>query len=106
MTLKAAEKYEELLWQLRFRPHALRLLVLRALCTFTEFTDLERLVQNMNAAGAVADKEKVRMIIKRLNEAGFLERQPLAGQNKFLFRLKSYDELHADVQMRISSRHQ
>lgn len=105
MTLLLAEKYEELLAQLRFRPHALRLLVLRALCTFTSHTDLDQLVYTMNASGAYAEKEKVRMILKRLNESGFLDRQALTGQNKFLFRLKPYDELYAEVQMRIS-RHQ
>lgn len=105
MTLLHAEKYEELLRQLRFRPHTLRLLVLRTLCTFTSYTDLDELMHAMHASGIDAEKEKVRMILKRLNESGFLDRQALIGQNKFLFRLKPYEEMYAEVQMRIS-RHQ
>lgn len=104
--LKLAEKYEELLALLGYRPHPMRLLVLRTLCEHAEFTDLHELSDNMAAAGIALEKEKVRMILKRLNEEAFLERRGIPGQNKFLFRLKSYDELHADVQLRINSRHQ
>lgn len=104
--LKVAEKYEELLALLGYRPHPMRLLVLRTLCEHTELTDIHGLAAHMTAAGIALEKEKVRMILKRLNESGFLDRQGIPGQNKFLFRLKPYDELYADVQLRINSKHQ
>jgi predicted transcriptional regulator len=104
--LKRAEKYEELLSLLNFRPHPMRLLVLRALCQHAGYTDLHELTGIMIAGGISAEKEKIRMIVKRLNECGFLDRQGLTGQNKFLFRLKEYEQLEQEVHSRINNKHQ
>lgn len=104
--MKLAEEYEELLGLLNFRPHPLRLLVLRTLCSQTEFMDLHELAQHMTASGIQLEKEKIRMILKRLNECGFLERRPIPKQNKFQFRLKPYENLEAEVHSRIANKHQ
>lgn len=103
--MTSAERYEELLGRLRFRPHPLRLAVLRALCNFSTYSGLDELVNEINRAGVEVEKEKVRLVLKRLNEAGFLDRQAILKRNKFLFRLKPYEEIYTQVQMRVS-RHQ
>ncbi|TND09809.1 MAG: hypothetical protein FD123_933 [Bacteroidetes bacterium] len=90
---KLAEKYDELLRQYRFRSHKLRLLVLRTLCMHTDFTDVAGLWQLLADSGIESEKEKLRMIIKRLHETGFLERKKVSGKNKFLFRLRPYEDL-------------
>jgi Fe2+ or Zn2+ uptake regulation protein len=104
--LKHAEKYEELLLLLNYRPHPMRLLVLRTLCAQEEFTDLHALSELMTASGTNVEKEKVRMILKRLNESGFLDRRGITGQNKFQFRLKEYNQLEQEIRSRISNQHQ
>jgi Fe2+ or Zn2+ uptake regulation protein len=101
-----AQHYEHLLGQLHFRPHPLRMHILQELTASAEFTDVRELCERMKAAGVDAHKEKVRMIIKRLNECGFLERQQIPGKNKFLFRLKNYAQLEAEVGSKMQNQHQ
>ncbi|HTF05799.1 MAG TPA: hypothetical protein VK826_17345 [Bacteroidia bacterium] len=103
---KLAEKYEALMQQLNFRPHKLRLEVLRTLCMHPLYTDITGLTALMSSNGIAADKEKVRMVIKRLNEAGFLHRKQIAGKNKYIFCLKSYDEVEAEVSTSREGKHQ
>lgn len=104
--MKLAEKYEALLARLSYRPHPVRMQVLHALCASTGFIDVDGLVERMQSPGASPEKEKVRMIVKRLNESGFLERQNVAGQNKLLFRLKEYAQLEQEVDYRTNNKHQ
>jgi hypothetical protein len=103
---KLAEKYEALMQQLKFRPHKLRLEVLRTLCMHALYTDLAGLIETMSSNGITADKEKVRMVIKRLNESGFLLRKAIPGQNKYLFCLKPLTEVEAEVRTRLEGKHQ
>lgn len=104
--LRLAEKYEALLALLNYRPHPMRLLVLRTLCELTEFTDTHELAERMQSAGVAMEKEKIRMILKRLNECDFLDRRGVTGQNKLLFRLKDYEPLEQEVQNKLKNKHQ
>lgn len=100
-----AQHYEHLLSLLHFRPHPLRMHILKALIASDEFTDVRDLCERLQSTGVEANKEKVRMIIKRLNECGFLERQLQQGKNKFLFRLKEYTQLEAEIGSKIQHQH-
>lgn len=103
---KRAEKYAALLIELGYRPHILRLHVLRTLCLHEMYTDVSGLTEILESAGISADKEKVRMVVKRLNEEGFLDRRALPGKNKYLFCLRDYSTVEADVRRRIEGKHQ
>lgn len=101
-----AQHYEHLLSLLHFRPHPLRMHILQALTASDKFSDVCDLCDRLQATGIEANKEKVRMIIKRLNECGFLERQLIEGKNKFLFRLRHYPLLEAEIGSKIQNQHQ
>ena len=100
-----AQQYEHLLTLLHFRPHPLRMHVLEALTASHDHTDVRALCDRMKESGVDAHKEKVRMVVKRLNECGFLDRQLIRGKNKFLFRLKDYALLEAEVGSKIQNQH-
>ncbi len=103
--MRLAEKYEALLVLLHYRPHPMRLVVLRTLCELTEFTDIHELSGRMQSSGVGMEKEKIRMILKRLNECDFLDRRGVTGQNKLLFRLREYGQLEQEVQNKLKNKH-
>lgn len=102
---KEAKKYEALLSLLYYRPHNERFLVLELLCAHRDFQDVNSLHEQISAKEIQMDKEKIRMIVKRLNETGILERNRIPGMNKFVFRLKPYEHAEAEVRSRVENKY-
>lgn len=75
------------------RPDALRMNVLVVMAGKEEYIEGKILSHWLTAAGVQSDPEKNRYVIKRLNDAGFLERRRVEGRNKYEFRLRALDEL-------------
>ncbi len=75
------------------RPDALRMQLLEVMAGEEEFIDGKILAQCLAGTGVQSNPEKNRYVVKRLNDAGFLERRRVEGKNKYEFRLRELDEL-------------
>jgi Fe2+ or Zn2+ uptake regulation protein len=88
-----AQRYEGLLRRRGMRADVLRMQVLEIMAGEEEFFDVKKLLRTLEETGVKADPEKCRYVVKRLNDAGLLERRRVEDKNKYEFRLRDLENL-------------